>query len=698
MSAETTPPATGGDQPPPPSPDSSSYYPPYPYPAPSSSSSADPHAAPPAQWQGYQGYSQYAPPPPTHTVEMRITASAANIPKMDGLFGKADPYLVVTCAEPDGTRRLVFKSEVVRNTLAPSWQPFCIDLQEAGGDSNPLLWEAFDWDPDGKHDFIGGFTATLAQLAQQSSFRLMNPERKTAFGKSKPDCGTFTVSSCETLSAPARALPSAFRLVLRGEKLSRKDLFSSDPFLVVHGRPWLSASGLPPHVAHWHETIRQSLFHFEQQDIAAAAASKPSGKSSKQQQQQQQQQPARYEQEFVVIRKTEVIRKTLNPTWNALEIPLALAGGMHQRLMIVCYDYNDDGTHSEIGRCYPSLKMLSSPDPLIPLINPERMGEAKGLRKYANSGLLRVSLCAPLAEQPPAPAPAYDVAVSMKSLARMDFGGLGKCDPFIQISARVFGLPHPEARPVANEVVVFKSEIVYKSLAPTFKPFQLAVLDCGGMDGPLRFQVFDKDPQGQELVGEFFVTLREMAFAQYNTYFLKNPKHFSAHSGVVTFNSVSPSFQLQQSPQAAPAFDLHCSALRLASAHYHLAFAVFAGQGGAQLLSSEVVANSRDSAFKPLRFEVHHCGGLDAPLYFEFADYIKPSQPAVVGGFTTSLRELTLAHGALPPIPIIDPKKLKSMGYKSSGDFQVTLVEPLYLQPPPNASFVGAYDQPHPHP
>ena len=39
-------------------------------------------------------------------------------------FGKSDPYLQIYRVEPSGAKTLIYKSEVVANTLDPSWRPF----------------------------------------------------------------------------------------------------------------------------------------------------------------------------------------------------------------------------------------------------------------------------------------------------------------------------------------------------------------------------------------------------------------------------------------------------------------------------------------------------------------------------------------------------------------------------------------------
>jgi hypothetical protein len=48
---------------------------------------------------------------------------------------------------------------------------------------------------------------------------------------------------------------------------------------------------------------------------------------------------------FTVVHKTEVIKNTLNPTWQPFTIPVrSLCNGDHDRLLkIECYDWDKDG-------------------------------------------------------------------------------------------------------------------------------------------------------------------------------------------------------------------------------------------------------------------------------------------------------------------------------------------------------------------
>ncbi|KAF6029550.1 CPNE8 [Bugula neritina] len=74
----------------------------------------------------------------------------------------------------------VHKSEVIKNTLNPSWREMRIPVSSlCNGDVNRTLKvECYDWDSDGSHDLIGMFTTNVQELQQaNSSFELKNPKK-----------------------------------------------------------------------------------------------------------------------------------------------------------------------------------------------------------------------------------------------------------------------------------------------------------------------------------------------------------------------------------------------------------------------------------------------------------------------------------------------------------------------------------------
>ncbi|CAG6021074.1 unnamed protein product [Menidia menidia] len=115
-------------------------------------------------------------------------------------FGKSDPFLVFYRSNEDGTFTICHKTEVIKNTLNPVWQPFTIPVRAlCNGDyDRTVKVDVYDWDRDGRHDFIGEFTTSYRELSrgqnQFNVYEVLNPKKK---GKKKKyiNSGTVTLLS-----------------------------------------------------------------------------------------------------------------------------------------------------------------------------------------------------------------------------------------------------------------------------------------------------------------------------------------------------------------------------------------------------------------------------------------------------------------------------------------------------------------------
>ncbi|XP_062871036.1 copine-9 [Trichomycterus rosablanca] len=115
-------------------------------------------------------------------------------------FGKSDPFLVFYRSNEDGTFTICHKTEVMKNTLNPVWQPFSIPVRAlCNGDyDRTVKIDVFDWDRDGSHDFIGEFTTSYRELSRGQSqfnvYEVLNPKKK---GRKKKyiNSGTVTLLS-----------------------------------------------------------------------------------------------------------------------------------------------------------------------------------------------------------------------------------------------------------------------------------------------------------------------------------------------------------------------------------------------------------------------------------------------------------------------------------------------------------------------
>ncbi|NXL06153.1 CPNE9 protein, partial [Mesembrinibis cayennensis] len=115
-------------------------------------------------------------------VTMQLCAN--KLDKKD-FFGKSDPFLVFYRSNEDGTFTICHKTEVVKNTLNPVWQPFTIPVRAlCNGDyDRTVKIDVYDWDRDGSHDFIGEFATSYRELSRaQSQFTVYEVGRGAGAG------------------------------------------------------------------------------------------------------------------------------------------------------------------------------------------------------------------------------------------------------------------------------------------------------------------------------------------------------------------------------------------------------------------------------------------------------------------------------------------------------------------------------------
>ncbi|XP_025114758.1 copine-3-like isoform X5 [Pomacea canaliculata] len=102
-----------------------------------------------------------------------LTFRGKALDKMD-FFGKSDPYLEILRSTPGGSWQLVHRTEVVKNNLNPSWKPFELSVNTLCGRNKKQImkFDVYDWDSDGSHDYIGGFSAPLEDMLQAQQHEL----------------------------------------------------------------------------------------------------------------------------------------------------------------------------------------------------------------------------------------------------------------------------------------------------------------------------------------------------------------------------------------------------------------------------------------------------------------------------------------------------------------------------------------------
>lgn len=80
------------------------------------------------------------------------------------LFSKSDPFLMISKPTESGVQIPIYKTEVRKNDLNPVWNPVVLNLQQVGNKENPLVIECFNFNSNGKHDFMGKVVKSLAEL------------------------------------------------------------------------------------------------------------------------------------------------------------------------------------------------------------------------------------------------------------------------------------------------------------------------------------------------------------------------------------------------------------------------------------------------------------------------------------------------------------------------------------------------------
>ncbi|XP_069375900.1 copine-8 [Paralichthys olivaceus] len=259
--------------------------------------------------------------------KVEITVSCRNLLDRD-TFSKSDPICVLY-AQGMGNKewREFGRTEVIDNTLNPDFvRKFILDYFFE--ERQNLRFDLYDVDSKSanlsKHDFLGQAYCTLGEVVGSLGSRL----DKALGGIPGKKCGTIIVKA-EELNNCRESVMMQFC----GNKLDKKDFFGkSDPFLV---------------------------FYRSNEDGT-----------------------------FTICHKTEVVKNTLNPVWQAFKIPVrALCNGDYDRtIKVEVYDWDRDGSHDFIGEFSTSYRELSrgqSQFNVYEVVNPKKKGKKK---KYLNSG------------------------------------------------------------------------------------------------------------------------------------------------------------------------------------------------------------------------------------------------------------------------------------------------------------------------
>lgn len=259
--------------------------------------------------------------------KVEITVSCRNLLDRD-TFSKSDPICVLyTQGIGNKEWREFGRTEVIDNTLNPDFvRKFILDYFFE--ERQNIKFDLYDVDSKSsnlsKHDFLGQALCSLGEVVGSQGSRM----EKELGGIPGKKCGKIIVKA-EELNNCRESVMMQFC----GNKLDKKDFFGkSDPFLV---------------------------FYRSNEDGT-----------------------------FTICHKTEVVKNTLNPVWQAFKIPVrALCNGDFDRaIKVEVYDWDRDGSHDFIGEFSTSYRELSrgqSQFNVYEVINLKKKGKKK---KYLNSG------------------------------------------------------------------------------------------------------------------------------------------------------------------------------------------------------------------------------------------------------------------------------------------------------------------------
>jgi len=117
----------------------------------------------------------------------------------DGLFGKSDPFLKFMRLYESGEWGVAFQSPTIMNNLNPQWPRLAIPMVTlCNGDyDRPIKIEIWDFDDNGKHDFMGCVETSVRSIMNSGGtpIDVIEPAVKAKKGKSYVNSGTLSIQN-----------------------------------------------------------------------------------------------------------------------------------------------------------------------------------------------------------------------------------------------------------------------------------------------------------------------------------------------------------------------------------------------------------------------------------------------------------------------------------------------------------------------
>ncbi|KAH6756007.1 Calcium-dependent phospholipid-binding Copine family protein [Perilla frutescens var. hirtella] len=239
---------------------------------------------------------------------IELSLSASKLLDRD-ITSKSDPMAVVYLKRSDGMLDELGRTEVIMNNLDPAWiQKINITYQFEIIQS--LIFHVYDVDSKYHNlpvktlklkdqDFLGEASCVVSEIVTKRN-RSLTLSLHNRDGRGMRNLGKLTVCAEETVASR-----NAIELQFRCSALENKDLLSkSDPFLRISRAA--ESGGLIP------------------------------------------------------ICKTEVVNNNLNPTWKPLCLTMQQFMSKENPLVIECLDFNNNGSHVQIGKLQTSVAELEA--------------------------------------------------------------------------------------------------------------------------------------------------------------------------------------------------------------------------------------------------------------------------------------------------------------------------------------------------
>ncbi|XP_034466632.1 copine-4 [Hippoglossus hippoglossus] len=135
---------------------------------------------------------------------IELSFSARKLDDKD-FFTKSDPFLEIYRLNDDATLQLVYRTETVMNNLNPVWKTFKVSLNSlcSGDHERKLQCTVWDWDSNGKHDYIGEFEASFKEMrgaidGRQVQWPCLNPKYKVK-KKNYKNSGIVILNQCKII-------------------------------------------------------------------------------------------------------------------------------------------------------------------------------------------------------------------------------------------------------------------------------------------------------------------------------------------------------------------------------------------------------------------------------------------------------------------------------------------------------------------